>query len=178
MTLSLRIPAGLIVLTTAFAAGLIVMTTAFAAGAGYPSTEVEGKQLTAMLGASSATASPGQRISLTIDIDLNPGMHVYAPGVDGYIPIEWKMQNSAAATVRPVMFPRSEKLYLKAIDETVPAYQNHFRLTRQIIVAPAGKTPGKLTVAGSLRYQACDDRVCYIPQQLQLVWNFPYHHQR
>jgi Disulphide bond corrector protein DsbC len=135
-----------------------------------PPTEVEGKQLTAKINASNATARPGQRVTLIVDVDLNPGMHVYAPGVEGYIPIDWKMQDSAAVAVHPPVFPRSQKLFLKAIGETVPAYRNHFRLIRDITIGRSHDDSGKFTVPGSLRYQACDDRVCYIPQELHLTW--------
>ena len=33
---------------------------------------------------------------------------------------------------------------------------------------------GKFVVEGTLRYQACDDRLCYIPQPLALKWTFQY----
>jgi hypothetical protein len=138
--------------------------------------EVDGKQLTAKVAASDTTVAPGQRIALILDLDLQPGMHVYAPGVAGYIPIEWKMEDSAAVTVLPTTFPRSEKLFLKAINETVPAYRGHIRLVRDITIAHPGQQPldtsGKITVPGSLRFQACDDRVCYIPKELHLTWTF------
>jgi hypothetical protein len=139
---------------------------------------VEGKQLTATIGASNSTVAAGQRIALTLDIDLEPNMHVYAPGVEGYIPIDWKMQDSDTAQVHAPVFPRAEKLYLKAIDETVPAYRSHFRLTRDITIPPEDQLKpavdgaGHFAVDGSLRYQACDDRVCYIPQVLRLQWTF------
>jgi hypothetical protein len=136
--------------------------------------EVEGKQLTATIGASNSSVAPGQRIALTLDIDLQPNMHVYAPGVEGYIPIDWKMEDSPTAEVHAPLFPSAEKLYLKAIDETVPAYRNHFRLTRDITVKPAADGSGRLGLDGSLRYQACDDRLCYIPQVLHLQWMFEY----
>jgi hypothetical protein len=145
-----------------------------------PATEVEGKQLVAKAAASNATVASGQRVTLMLDIDLYPNMHVYAPGVDGYIPIDWKMQDSPAAAVHATIFPRSEKLYLKAIAETVPAYRGHFRLTRDITIPQedqlrsALEGSGRFSVPGSLRYQACDDRVCYIPQELKLAWTFQY----
>jgi hypothetical protein len=142
-----------------------------------PAVEVEGKQLAAKLAASNATVASGQRVALTLDIDLNPGMHVYAPGVEGYIPIDWKMQDSPTAAVHAATFPRSEKLYLKAIGETVPAYRNHFRLTRDITIVRTPDGSGKFIVPGSLRYQACDDRVCYIPQELHFTWAFQYEAQ-
>lgn len=141
-----------------------------------PTTEVEGKQITAKVAASDATVASGDRIALTLDLDLDPGMHVYAPGVEGYIPIDWKMQESPDATAHAPEFPRSEKLYLKAIGETVPAYRNHFRLTRDITIGRPSGAEGEFTVTGSLRYQACDDRVCYIPQQLHLAWTLQYAH--
>ncbi len=145
-----------------------------------PTHEVQGKQLSATLGASNSAAAPGQRVALTLDIDLEPNMHVYAPGVEGYIPIDWKMQDSGTAQVHAPLFPRAEKLYLKAIDETVPAFRSHFRLMRDITIPPEAKLrlavdpSGHFAVDGTLRYQACDDRVCYIPQSLRLQWTFVY----
>ena len=130
--------------------------------------EVQGKQLAATIGASNSAVGPGERIALTIDIDLAPGMHVYAPGVDGYIPIDWKMADTTGAEPHEPAFPRAEKLYLKAIDETVPAYRNHFRLIRDVTIAAGAAGP--LNLEGTLRYQACDDRLCYIPQTLHLNW--------
>jgi len=134
--------------------------------------EIEGKQFIATIGASNIKVAPGERIALIVDIDLQPGMHVYAPGVEGYIPIDWKMEDSDAVEVHAPVFPRAEKLYLKAIDETVPTYRNHFRLTRDITIKPAGDGSGRFAVDGALRYQACDDRLCYIPQMLRLEWTF------
>jgi Disulphide bond corrector protein DsbC len=134
------------------------------------SRQIEGKQLTATIAASNSSVAPGERIALIVDVDLEPNMHVYAPGVEGYIPIDWKMEDSGAAEVNAPVFPRAEKLYLKAIDETVPAYRDHFRLIRDVTIGAA--TSGPFTVTGSLRYQACDDRVCYIPQTLRLHWSF------
>jgi len=131
---------------------------------------VEARQLTATIAASDSSVAPEELIALTLDIDLGPNMHVYAPGVDGYIPIDWKMEDSAAAHSSPAMFPRAEKLYLKAIDETVPAYRNHFRLTRDVAIASGA--PEAFALDGSLRYQACDDRLCYIPQTMRLHWTF------
>lgn len=139
-------------------------------------TEVEGKQLKAVTSASNSLVRGGQRIALVIDIDLKPGMHVYAPGVEGYIPIEWKIRDSEAWTVHPVTYPASEKLFLKAINETVPVYQGHLRLTRDITIAQEAKLKqvvsqsGSFIVEGTLRYQACNDRQCFIPQELPVKW--------
>ena len=144
-------------------------------------SEVEGKQLKLTAAASNGAVTVGQRIALVLDIELKPNMHVYAPGVEGYIPIDWTMKESDAASVHEVSLPKSTMLHLPAIDETVPVYTGRFRLTRDVTIGPADKVKsladalGRFTVEGTLRYQACDDRVCYIPQNLPLKWTLQFH---
>ena len=82
--------------------------------------------------ASTPVARPGHRIVLSLEIDLKPKMHVYAPGVQGYIPIEWKLEESAAGKVQPVTYPASEMLHLEAIGETVPVYRGRVTIKREI----------------------------------------------
>ena len=142
--------------------------------------EVEGKQLNAAATASNSLVRTGQRIALVLDLDLKPNMHVYAPGVQGYIPVEWKVKESDAWIVHPATYPPSENLFLKAINETVPVYKGHFRLTRDITIGPDAKIQPLLdvvdhfSVEGTFRYQACDDHMCYIPQELPVRWSFQY----
>ena len=33
---------------------------------------------------------------------------------------------------------------------------------------------GNFVVEAALRYQACDDQTCYLPQDLQMKWTFHY----
>ena len=143
-------------------------------------SEAENKQLKLTASASNSVIRPLQRVALVLDIEMKPNMHVYAPGVEGYIPIEWKIKESPLATPHDISFPKPEILYLKAIDEKVPVYKGSFRVTRDITLGPDDKLKtaldpaGDFTVEGTLRYQACDDRMCYIPQELLLKWTFHY----
>jgi len=143
-------------------------------------TAVEGKQLRLTASASNSLVRPLERVALVLEIELKPNMHVYAPGVEGYIPIEWKMKDSSVETPHEVKMPQPEILYLKAIDEKVPVFKEHFRIERDITLGAddqlkaALDSSGKFTVEGTLKYQACDDRLCYIPQELPLKWTFQY----
>jgi hypothetical protein len=143
-------------------------------------SEMQGRQLSLTATASNSVAGVGQRVALLLDIELKPNMHVYAPGVEGYIAIDWKIKDSDAAVAHDVVYPASKKLHLAAINETVPVYRDEFRLTRDITIGQDAKVrpvldaAGKFTIEGSLRYQACDDRVCYIPQELPLKWTFQF----
>ena len=143
-------------------------------------SDVQGKQLKLTAAASNAVVTVGQRVALTLDIELKPNMHVYAPGVEGYIPIDWTMNESDAGQEHAVSFPKPEMLHLPAIDETMPVYTGRFRLTRDVTIGSADKVKpfvdgsGYLTLEGMLRYQACDDRVCYIPQNLPVKWTLQF----
>lgn len=142
-----------------------ILVRQFGAAAGAAHTTTETKHLRLSSAASTDHAIAGQRISLTLDIELKPGMHVYAPGVEGgYIPIDWKMEGA-----QPAEYPPARKLHLPAIDETVPVYQGNFRLVRDFTVPKTAK-PGDFSIEGTLRYQACDDRMCYNPVNVPLRW--------
>lgn len=119
----------------------------------------------------------GQHISLVVDLDLKPRMHVYAPGVQGgYIPIDWKLADSTGFKASPAGYPKPQVLHLDAIKETVPVYLGRIRLVRDIVIGtdaqvkPLLDSAGELQVEGSLRYQVCDDRECYLPATQSLKW--------
>ena len=140
---------------------------------------VEAKHLRFSPSASTNVVHPNQRVALFLDIDLMPKMHVYAPGVQGYIAIEWKM-TEAAAKFYPVRYPAPEKLRLEVIKETVPVYRGHVRLAEDVVIGaeaqvkPRLNEHGEMVLEGSLRYQACDDRECYIPETVPLRWTFTF----
>ena len=154
-----------------------ILVSHFGSSAGGAHSVAEGKHLRASASASNARVRSGQRISLVLDVQLGPRLHVYAPGVQSdYIPIEWSMKESPALTVRPATYPSSKMLRLEAIKETVPVYQDTFRLVRDVTVArdaavrPLLDAEGKLAIEGVLRYQACDDKVCYPPETVPVHW--------
>jgi hypothetical protein len=158
------------------AADILAHTAGTAPAAG--SHEIVGKQLTATASASNFVVRGGQRVALALEINLKPNMHVYAPSVEHYIPIEWTLKPSPAFVAHDVMMPPSKMLHLPAIDETVPVYTGQFRILRDITIADEAKikplvnAAGEFVVDGTLRYQACDDRKCYVPQELAIQWTF------
>lgn len=142
-------------------------------------TTVETKHLKLSYTASDSDLRPGGRTALVLDIELEPRMHVYAPGVGGgYIPIDCSMPESKAWLAQPVGYPSSRKLHLPAINETVPVYQGHLRLLRDLTIGQNAELASLLgpdrtiTVEGRFRYQACDDKECYPLQNIPLKWTF------
>lgn len=134
-----------------------------------PVHDVPAKRIKLRLAASAAEARPGQRITLMIEMDLRPGLHVYAPGVVGYRPVVWSLESSPAFTAHAVDYPPSRPLHLQAIDETVPVFENRVRLLRDVTID--GKAPpGELAITGTFQYQACDERICYPPETVPAAW--------
>jgi hypothetical protein len=155
-----------------------ILVSRFSESLGAAHTIAEGKHLRVQVSASNGRVRSGQRISLVLDVQLGPRLHVYAPGVkNDYIPIEWNMKESPALAVRAATYPRSKMLRLKAIRETVPVYQDTFRLVRDVTIArdqalkPLLDGEGKLTIEGTLKYQACDDKLCYPPETVPVRWS-------
>ncbi len=123
---------------------------------------------------------PGSRVSLIAEIELPPDMHVYAPGVQGYRPIQLILSEVSGIEYAPVTYPDSKDLYLEAIKEHVPVYKGKFRIVHDVTVnfSPAsdlvrslvssGKT---ISISGELKYQACDKTVCYPPTSVAVMWS-------
>jgi len=146
-------------------------------GAGGARQVAETPHLTVTASASDQSVHAGSRVVLVLDVDLKPGMHVYAPEVTGgYIPVQWTIGPSAAATAQPASYPSSRVLHLKALNEKLPVYEKRFRITRDIVIGqdaeihPLVGPDGALALTGSFRYQACDDKVCYPPESMPLRW--------
>jgi peroxiredoxin len=115
----------------------------------------------------------GQRFKIRLELEVPPKSHVYAPGVQGYIPLDWKLAEASAFEARPVNYPPSRMLRLDAINETVPIYEGKLVLEREI--TPADKLPaGELRIEGTLRYQVCDDKQCYVPETVPVSWTLRY----
>jgi peroxiredoxin len=154
-----------------------ILTREFGA-AGAMQNTIENNQLKLTYYASDTTLAPGHRAALVIEIELKPKMHLYAPGVEHYIPIDWQMAESKAWLAFPAAYPASKMLRLPAIKETVPVYTNHIRIVRDLAIGldpeitPALAADRTLSVEGSFHYQACDDKECYLPKTIPLNWTF------
>ena len=139
---------------------------------------IETAQIKLTYSASSATLVPGRDVTLILDVQAKPNVHVYALGAEHYIPIDWQMTKSKAWTSFPASYPAPRILHIPAIMETTPVYDGHFRIVRDIAISQEAEITSALTadrtlvIEGSFRYQACDDKECYFPRTLPLKWIF------
>jgi len=92
-----------------------------------------------------------------------------------FIPIEWSIKESPALAVRAATFPPAKMVRLKAIKETA-VFEGAFRLMRDVTIArdavvkPLLDADGNLTIEGAIKYQACDEKLCYPPETIPVRW--------
>ena len=117
---------------------------------------------------SELNGAAGARLALFIDVTPKPGIHVYAPGSNDYIPITVKLNAQPEIKAGKVAYPKSEMMTFA--DEKVPVFQKPFRLTQDVTLDKSAKPGSTVTVSGTVNYQACDDRVCYPPESAPVRW--------
>jgi hypothetical protein len=154
-----------------FSAGNILLRAAPGAS-GEAWQEVETRHLKLRYGASDMVVWGGSRVTLLLEVTLAPGMHVYAPGVEGgYIPVKWELTGGAKAS--EPQWPASKVLRLEAIKETVPVYEGSLTVRRDVTFAQQKVLQAQgAKVEGTFRYQACDAKECYPPVSVPLKWSF------
>jgi hypothetical protein len=126
---------------------------------------------------SDRTAVPGGLITLITEVRLPRNVHVYAPGTRGYKPVELVIDAAPNLEFRPSIYPRSKVLFMPAINERVPVFEGTFRIRQDVKVSSAAEfssplgTAGKtFTIHGTLRYQACDHKTCFLPNGVPVDW--------
>jgi hypothetical protein len=139
--------------------------------------KVEAPHLNLELSQSDRVVAPGSRFTLAAQVDLPPDVHVYAPGVKGYKPIQLELHPLPEVQVTPPSYPASRVLYLEAIKETVPAFEGRLRIAADArvsanpdFVKSLGANGKTIAVAGRLNYQACDSKTCYLPTSIPVRW--------
>ena len=97
--------------------------------------------------------------------------------MQGYRPIEFRIQPSPDFTLGPVKYPKSKELYLPAIQERVQVYEGTFRVTQDLtfsysreFMASLGNDGKDVQINGEFHYQACDDKICYLPKSVPVKW--------
>jgi DsbC/DsbD-like thiol-disulfide interchange protein len=130
---------------------------------------VETRHLKLSTAASVRSARPGGRVLLFVDVAPKSNMHVYAPEQKDYIPIQLTLVPDEHVRALPAKYPRAEKFFFAPLEETQRVYSRPFRIAQPI--ALSGSAPeGELTIKGTVRYQACDDAICYLPQEIAVSW--------
>ena len=142
-----------------------------------PATKISSPNLDITSYITDTLVTRGTHFSVVLDVTPGPRVHVYAPDVRGYKPIALTIERQPLVVTRDTQFPVPEDYFFAPLNEHVPVYQKPFRIVHDLMIeaGPAGRAfvaggPRPLTIKGVLSYQACDDKVCFVPQTVPLSW--------
>jgi DsbC/DsbD-like thiol-disulfide interchange protein len=110
----------------------------------------------------------GGALTLILDVTPLPTMHVYAPGEKDGIPVSLTLDPSPAFKAGTIKLPPPQKYYFEPLQLTQLVFSKAFQVRQPITLT----TPGEpAAITGRFRYQACDDRVCYLPVTVPVTWH-------
>jgi Disulphide bond corrector protein DsbC len=135
--------------------------------------------LTATVSLSADRCFPGQELATSLCIRLKPGWHIYGEPLTGnYQPTEL-LFDTLMVGYQSLKLPPPSPMRLMALGETLPVYTGEIRAVGKLGIKwsppfPAkflesfGKwiEPGLYKIKGTLRFQACSDEVCEMPEAI------------
>jgi DsbC/DsbD-like thiol-disulfide interchange protein len=170
MNLMGRFGCGAVVVLTSALGAVPVMARQANPFAAASTTET--MHLTLVASSGEAAPAPGKHVALAFDITPKKGMHVYAPGKHDYQVVSVTVDAQPWLKAQPTVYPPSEILELKELDEKVEVYSKPFKLIRAVDVLTSLDAKKALAavpapaITGMVEYQACDDKVCYAPKKI------------
>ena len=151
--------------------------------AGANSVEIKAGVVTATVSLSTDRCFPGQELDSELDLRRDAGWHIYGkPLPASYQAVDLTLESPLIAeqslelpTPQPFLLPWRS-------GETLPVYGGGFKAHGKVAIKwsppmpapflkPLGEKiePGIYEIAGTLRFQACSDDVCEMPQAIKFV---------
>lgn len=119
----------------------------------------------------SKTVKAGAPVSLSLKVTLPKELHVQAnkPRDPALIPTVLTLTPPAGVTVGAITYPPAIDFAQAGADEPLAVYGHEFTVKVAVKLA-ADVKPGDLTLPAKLRYQACDDKMCFPPTNVDTSW--------
>ncbi|MCG8337531.1 MAG: thioredoxin family protein [Proteobacteria bacterium] len=106
---------------------------------------------------------PGEEIRLIIDVDLQPGWHIYSviplEAEDAPRPTKIKLKEGLFSTEGPLYETRPVEDYIDVLNYSIFYHKNHAELYQNLVFASEPK-PGKHSSEVVVIYQLCTDVIC------------------
>jgi hypothetical protein len=110
---------------------------------------------------------PGASSDARLEVTVKEGFHVQSnPAAEPYlVPVTLDLGADDRLKLGKPVYPPGKAFRLPGADDDLLVYDGTFELRVPIDVS-AGAAPGVVRIEGTLRYQACDDRVCLRPASI------------
>ena len=113
----------------------------------------------------------GSSVRAAIQVRLPEGLHVNSnkPRDPSLIPVVLSIEPPTGISVTEIVYPEPTDLVQQGADQPLAVYEREFVIGIQLAIADDVQA-GDIVVPARLRYQACDERVCYIPATASTGW--------
>jgi hypothetical protein len=114
-------------------------------------------------------AKAGATIEFKLPLQLREGYHVNSnkPPDPYLIPLRLTW-DPGPITAAEIVYPKPDFRKVDFFEGSLPVFSGRFELLTRFKI-PASVPPGLVNVAGKLRYQACNDRMCLPPKTIDVT---------
>lgn len=132
-------------------------------------TAVIPKYLTLKKIASVSLSPSKSKAQAKIEITVDDGLHVQAnpAGAPNLIATQVEIKADETFQVGAPIYPEGNEHQIAGIGK-VPTYDGKFEIFIPLELSKHTKS-GKIKLNGTLRYQACSEKVCYFPMTIPIV---------
>ncbi len=115
-------------------------------------------------------ARAGSSVRVAVKVTLPEGFHTQSnkPRDENLIPTTLAI-DSAGVAVEEIVWPPSMDLNQAGAEKPLTVFDHEFLIGARLSV-PSSAPAGDRNVTGRLRYQACDENLCYSPETTDVVW--------
>jgi thiol:disulfide interchange protein DsbD len=116
-------------------------------------------------------ALPAGTTRVAISVSLPQGLHVQSdrPRDPSLIPTVLTVETPAGVRVTNLIYPEPSDFTLEGETEPLAVFDHEFVVGAELQL-DASVPVGTLTIPGRVRYQACDDKVCFQPRTERFEW--------
>jgi thiol:disulfide interchange protein DsbD len=107
-------------------------------------------------------------VSATFELVLRPGFHVNSstPNDEYLIPLKFTWQDGSTQAV-DVVFPKPQSEKYEFSEKPLSVYSGTFKVETKFKILPSAPA-GAGIINGKLRYQACSDKFCLPPKNIDI----------
>ena len=116
-----------------------------------------------------------QRVDVVVRLELPEGQHAYGePAPPGYVPTSVRVSGPEELIVDEATFPPTRPLLVEALNEELYVFEGDIEIRVPVSYPVADARAGDvLPLDVEVRYQACDERQCFIPTTERLRLEAP-----
>jgi Disulphide bond corrector protein DsbC len=116
------------------------------------------------------TGKRGQAVETKIPATIDPGFHVNSntPSEEYLIPLKLTWKSTGALEAGQVTYPKPSLEKYSFLDKPLSVVTGKFDIVADFKIA-ANAPVGPGAAVGQLKYQACNDRMCFQPKTIEVT---------